>query len=78
MALKQDGKVMRGMAWRAAEREDLVVEHQAALDLAFSLEQETWNGERTCSSPSRTFERPKQPEWLPASAPGPKRLAPEA
>ena len=45
MALKQDGKVMRGMAWRAADREDLVVEHKAALDLAFSLEQETWNGE---------------------------------
>jgi single-stranded-DNA-specific exonuclease len=45
MALKQDGKVMRGMAWRAADREDLVVEHKGALDLAFSLEQDTWNGE---------------------------------
>jgi single-stranded-DNA-specific exonuclease len=45
MALRQDGKVMRGMAWRAADREDLVLEHKGALDLAFSLEQETWNGE---------------------------------
>ena len=45
MAFKQDGKVMRGMAWRAADREELVVGHKAALDLAFSLEQETWNGE---------------------------------
>jgi single-stranded-DNA-specific exonuclease len=45
MALRQDGRVLRGMAWRAADREGLVVEHKAALDLAFSLERETWNGE---------------------------------
>ena len=37
---------MRGIAWRAAEREAFVTEHRAAIDLAFSLEQDTWNGER--------------------------------
>jgi single-stranded-DNA-specific exonuclease len=46
MAFKQDGRVMRGIAWRASEREGFVTEHKAAIDLAFSLEEDTWNGER--------------------------------
>jgi single-stranded-DNA-specific exonuclease len=46
VALKQDGRVMRGMAWRAADREAFIAGNRAALDLAFSLEQDTWNGER--------------------------------
>ena len=46
MAFKQDGRVLRGIAWRASERETFVTEHRAAIDLAFSLEQDTWNGER--------------------------------
>jgi single-stranded-DNA-specific exonuclease len=46
MAFKQDGRVLRGIAWRASEREEFVTEHRAAIDLAFSLEQDTWNGER--------------------------------
>jgi hypothetical protein len=39
MAFRQDGKVMRGMAWRAAERETFVSEHRGGLDVAVSLEQ---------------------------------------
>jgi single-stranded-DNA-specific exonuclease len=46
MAFKQEGRVLRGIAWRASERESFVTEHRAAIDLAFSLEQDTWNGER--------------------------------
>jgi single-stranded-DNA-specific exonuclease len=46
MAFKQDGRVMRGIAWRASERESFVTEHKAAIDLAFSLEEDSWNGER--------------------------------
>jgi single-stranded-DNA-specific exonuclease len=46
MAFKQDGRVMRGIAWRASERESFVTEHKGAIDLAFSLEQDTWQGER--------------------------------
>ena len=45
MAFKQDGKVLRGMAWRAADREAFVTQHRTGMDLAYSLEQETWNGE---------------------------------
>jgi len=45
MALKQDGRIFRAIAWRAAERHDYVVEHKGALDVAFSLEQNQYNGE---------------------------------
>jgi hypothetical protein len=45
MALKQDGRIFRAIAWRAAERHDYVVEHKAALDVAFSLDQNQYNGE---------------------------------
>jgi single-stranded-DNA-specific exonuclease len=45
MALRQDGRIFRAVAWRAAERHDYLVEHKAALDVAFSLEQNQYNGE---------------------------------
>ena len=46
MAFKQDGRILRGVAWRASERESFVAEHKGAIDLAFSLENDTYNGER--------------------------------
>jgi single-stranded-DNA-specific exonuclease len=46
MAFRQEGRVFRGIAWRASERESFVAEHRAAIDLAFSLENDTYNGER--------------------------------
>jgi single-stranded-DNA-specific exonuclease len=46
MAFRQDGRVMRGIAWRALERESFVLANRAAIDVAFSLDQDTWNGER--------------------------------
>ena len=45
MSLKQDGRIFRAVAWRAAERHDYLAEHKAALDVAFSLEQNQYNGE---------------------------------
>jgi single-stranded-DNA-specific exonuclease len=45
MALKQDGRIFRAIAWRAAERHDYLAEHKAALDVAFSLDQNQYNGE---------------------------------
>jgi single-stranded-DNA-specific exonuclease len=45
MALKQDGRIFRAVAWRAAERHDYLTAHKAALDVAFSLEQNQYNGE---------------------------------
>ena len=45
MALKQDGRIFRAIAWRAAERHDYLAEHRGAIDVAFSLEQNQYNGE---------------------------------
>jgi single-stranded-DNA-specific exonuclease len=45
MALRQDGRIFRAIAWRGAERYDYLTEHKAALDVAFSLEQNQYNGE---------------------------------
>ena len=45
MSLKQDGRIFRAVAWRAAERHDYLTEHKAAVDVAFSLEQNQYNGE---------------------------------
>jgi single-stranded-DNA-specific exonuclease len=45
MALRQDGRVLRGMAWRAADREAVVSAHRRALDVAFSVDRDTWSGE---------------------------------
>jgi single-stranded-DNA-specific exonuclease len=44
MSLKQEGRIFRAVAWRAAERHDFLNEHKAALDVAFSLEQNQYNG----------------------------------
>ena len=59
MAFRQDGRVMRGIAWRAAEREKFVAEHRAAIDLAFSLEHDTWNGERYLQLSIADFRAPE-------------------
>jgi single-stranded-DNA-specific exonuclease len=45
MSLKQDGRIFRAVAWRAAERHEYLTDHKAALDVAFSLEQNQYNGE---------------------------------
>ena len=59
MAFRQDGRVMRGIAWRASEREVFVAEHRTAIDLAFSLEQDTWNGERYLQLSIADFKAPE-------------------
>jgi len=45
MALRQDGRVFRAIAWRSAERHELLTEWKDAVDVAFSLEQNQYNGE---------------------------------
>ena len=45
MSLRQDGRIFRAVAWRAAERHDYFTEHRSALDVAFSLEQNEYKGE---------------------------------
>jgi single-stranded-DNA-specific exonuclease len=45
MTLRQEGRIFRAVAWRSAERQDYCTEHKAALDVAFSLEHNQYNGE---------------------------------
>ena len=44
MALKQNGRIFRAIAWRAVEREQFISENRASLDLAFSLEHNRYQG----------------------------------
>ena len=44
MALKQQGRIFRAVAWRAAEREEFITANRASLDLAFSLEHNRYEG----------------------------------
>jgi single-stranded-DNA-specific exonuclease len=45
MALKQGGRIFRAVAWRAADRHDLLAEHRQGVDVAFSLDQNQYNGQ---------------------------------
>lgn len=45
MALKQEGRIFRAVAWRGAERHGFLEEHRGAVDVAFSLDQSQYAGE---------------------------------
>jgi single-stranded-DNA-specific exonuclease len=45
MTFRQDGRSFRAIAWRAAERAAFLEEHRAGVNLAFSLEQNEYQGE---------------------------------
>jgi single-stranded-DNA-specific exonuclease len=45
LTFRQHGRVFRAMAWRAAERAPFLAEHRTGLDLAFSLDQNQYQGE---------------------------------
>jgi single-stranded-DNA-specific exonuclease len=44
LSIRQDGAALRGVFWRAAERFAEIEQARAALDVAFSVEQNTFNG----------------------------------
>jgi single-stranded-DNA-specific exonuclease len=46
VSFRQNGRVFRAIAWNAAEREALLTERKNDLDLAFSLEENEFQGER--------------------------------
>jgi single-stranded-DNA-specific exonuclease len=45
MTVRQDGRLFRAVAWRAAERAALLTEHRENLALAFSLDRNEYQGE---------------------------------
>jgi single-stranded-DNA-specific exonuclease len=44
LGLRHDGVVFRGLFWRAAEREPAISASRASLDLAYSIDQNSFNG----------------------------------
>ncbi len=46
MSFRQDRRVFRAIAWNAADREALLTEKKASVDLAFSLEENQFQGEK--------------------------------
>jgi single-stranded-DNA-specific exonuclease len=46
VSFRQDSRVFRAIAWNAADREALLAEKKAGVDLAFSLEENEFQGER--------------------------------
>jgi single-stranded-DNA-specific exonuclease len=47
LAVRQQGRLFRAIAWRAIERESFFAANRSGLDLAFSLTQNTYRGETT-------------------------------
>ena len=45
MALRQEGRIFRAIAWRAAERAAFLEQHRAGVNLAFSLDRNEYQGE---------------------------------
>jgi single-stranded-DNA-specific exonuclease len=45
MTFSQEGRRMRAIAWRAAERAEFLTRHKAAVNLAFSLEKNEFQGD---------------------------------
>jgi single-stranded-DNA-specific exonuclease len=47
MTFRQEGRVFRAVAWRAADRFEFFASHRGAFDLAYSVERNTFRGETT-------------------------------
>jgi single-stranded-DNA-specific exonuclease len=45
MSVRHRGRIFRAIAWRAVEREPFVLANRGAVDIAFSLTENTFNGE---------------------------------
>ncbi len=46
MTFKQDGRLLRGIQWNAAEREDALTSQKRAVELAYTLEENEFRGEK--------------------------------
>lgn len=66
MSLSQDGRVFQAMAWRAIERSAFLEAHRDGLDVAFSLEESEYRGERYIELHLADAKSPAEPQTLPA------------
>jgi hypothetical protein len=63
--VRQHGRIFRAIAWRAAEREGFLTANRGALELAFSLTENTFHGE---TYTELTLADMRAPEAAPALA----------
>jgi single-stranded-DNA-specific exonuclease len=69
LLFKQNGRSLRGIAWRAVEREEYLTTNRHGLELAYSLDQGEYRGERTTEltvADVRVPPRPLEPVELEA------------
>ena len=71
MALRQDGRVMRAVAWRGVERLAFLEGHRDRVDLAYSLEQNEFNGETYLELTVADVRPAADGDGAPAPEPGP-------
>lgn len=62
MTFSQDGRRFRAIAWRAAERAELLTRNKADVNLAFSLEKNEFKGETYLELNVADFQCPGEPE----------------
>ena len=46
MSMKQDGRVLRAIQWNAAEREQKLTSQKDGVDIAYTVEENEFRGER--------------------------------
>jgi hypothetical protein len=46
MTFKQSGRLLRGIQWNAAEREQALLSQKAGVELAYTLEENEFRGEK--------------------------------
>jgi single-stranded-DNA-specific exonuclease len=61
LLFKQDGRVFRGVAWRAADRGEYLSTNRSGLELAYSLEQGEYRGEKTTELTVADVRLPAEP-----------------
>ena len=47
LLVRQEGRAFRAIAWRSAEKEPYLAANRSGLELAYSLDQNDYRGERT-------------------------------
>ena len=66
MSVRHRGRIFRAIAWRAVEREPFVLANRGALDIAFSLTENTFNGETRTELTLADFQAPANGAEVPA------------
>lgn len=66
MTVRQQGRSFRAVAWRAADRFDFATAHRAGLDLAFSLSESHYAGDRVLELAVADMRAPEAPPRHPA------------